>query len=47
MEKWGWFIKIFLEVNLAVYVGTYILHKMLLGFNYLIRYMIKMLKGDE
>ena len=47
MEKWNWFIKLFLEVNVALVVGTYILHKMLLGFNCWLRYMIKMLKGDE
>lgn len=47
MEKWSWFIKVFLEVNLALFVGTYILHKILLGFNWWLRYLIKMLKGEE
>lgn len=47
MEKWSWFIKLFLEVNLALFVGTYILDKILLGFNWWLRYLIKMLKGEE
>lgn len=47
MEHFEWFLKVFLEINLALLVGVYILHKMLLGFNWLLRYLIKMLKGEE
>lgn len=47
MEQWSWFIKLFIEVNLGLYLGVYVLNKMLIGFNCLLRYMIKMLKGEE
>lgn len=46
MEHFGWFVKIFLEVNLALFLGIYVLHKMLLGFNCLLRYLIKKIKGE-
>lgn len=47
MEYFKWFLKALFEVNLALLVGIYILHKMLLGFNYLLGYLIKKIKGEE
>jgi hypothetical protein len=47
MEYLRWFLKALVEVNLALLVGMYILHKMLLGFNYLLGYLIKKIKGEE
>lgn len=47
MEHLGWAVKIIIETGLAMYLGVFILHKGIIGFNYLLRYLIKMLKGEE